>query len=44
LLIDSDGHLWAATDSRGLSGAVHAGLYRSQQPVGAGWPLQPEVE
>ena len=44
LLIDSDGHLWAATESRGLSVAANAGLYRSQQPVGAGWPLQPEVE
>jgi photosystem II stability/assembly factor-like uncharacterized protein len=44
LLVDSDGHLWAATESRGLSGAANAGLYRSQQPVGAGWPLQPALE
>jgi photosystem II stability/assembly factor-like uncharacterized protein len=36
LLVDSSGHLWATTDSRGLTGSSNAGLYRSALTVGSG--------
>jgi hypothetical protein len=41
LLVDYDGYLWAATESKGMYGAGHAGLYRSALPVGSGRQLPP---